>query len=237
MKFARALGLSLLLLSAVRCSSQSSGSESTSPVLSVELPSAGAKPSALPPPSATADAKSVSPDTFEFDGFKLGDNYGDKVLVREPYQKPCDDDPIDKKQQRFMVYGALPCRGRSFPEATTVAFFLAFTEDKEGRFNQPIEAFAWLGGNYFASRSSFPVRTGELAEVADKALGPVQLSFPLEEKGVSLQVRRHSERVWSLTEGGRTVGFAVGKMPNDAEREPWRALLQMYRRYTKPSKE
>jgi hypothetical protein len=236
MKFARALGLSLMLLSAVGCSSQSGSTEPTAPI-SVELPSAGAKPSALPPPTATADAKPVSPDALEFDGFKLGDNYGDKVLVREPYQKPCDDDPIDKKQQRFMVYGALPCRERTFPEATTVAFFLAFSDVKEERFQQPIEALAWLGGNYFASRSAFPVRTGELAEVADKALGPVQLSFPLEDKGVSLQVRRHSERVWSLIEGGRTIGFAVGKMPNDAEREPWRALLQMYRRYTKPSKE
>jgi hypothetical protein len=234
MKFARALGLSLMLLSAVGCSSQSSGSEPTAPVLSVELPSAVAR-SAVPAPSATAEAKPVNPDALEFDGFKLGDNYGDKVLVREPYQKPCDDDPIDKKQQRFMVYGALPCRRRTFPEATTVAFFLAYADDKD--FKQPIEALAWLGGNYFASRSNFPVRTGELAEVADKALGPVQLSFPLEGKGVSLQVRRHSERIWSLTEGGRTVGFAVGKMPNDTEREPWRALLEMYRSYTKPSKE
>ena len=62
--------------------------------------------------------------SYKFDGFKLGSSYFTEVMSRPPYENPCDDDPVDNESRRCMIYGALPCRGRSFPEHTTVIFFL-----------------------------------------------------------------------------------------------------------------
>ncbi|MBI5481764.1 MAG: hypothetical protein HY906_23110 [Deltaproteobacteria bacterium] len=108
---------------------------------------AGAAPK---PPQRAAD--------YTFDGFKLGDEYAAKVMSRVPYDQPCDDDPIDKRARRFMVYGALPCRDRTFPEKTTVMFYLRFSDQKP--LAQPIQAFAYLYGTYFDSRTSFPLKPG-----------------------------------------------------------------------------
>ncbi len=67
-------------------------------------------------------------------------------MKRAPYKSPCDNDPIDKRKRRFMVYGALPCRNRTFPQQTTVMFYLRHS--KTDRYNQPIQAFAYLHGSY-----------------------------------------------------------------------------------------
>src|SRR5262245_5268111 len=189
-------------------------------------------------PSAPADSAAGKPAArdargYTFDGFKLGDRYASKVMSRPPYHEPCDNDPIDKSARRFMVYGALPCRKRTFPEATTVAFYLAFAEGSY-RYEQPIEAFAWLGGGYFATRSNFPLRTGQPASAATEVLGAPIASFGLERNGQNVTVQRHPGEVWSIADGGVLVGFVVGPMPAAPESEQWSGLMQMYERYTKP---
>lgn len=168
--------------------------------------------------------------TYTFDGFQLGTLYGSAVMSRAPYKEPCDNDPIDKKARRFMVYGALPCRERTFPEATTVLFYLRYAEPD--RYEQPIVAFAWLGGNYFATRSNFPLRTGQPVSAAAEKLGAPQSKFQLERKGIVLSVHHHRGDVWTISDKNVLVGFVVGPMPEEAENEQWRALLQMYGRYT-----
>ena len=66
-------------------------------------------------------------------------------MKRAPYDAPCDNDPIDHNARRFMVYGALPCRDRTFPGKTTVMFYLAFSKadrrksQPSGRANQTIK--------------------------------------------------------------------------------------------------
>jgi len=199
-----------------------------------DVPQVAVTPPAAPevsekPPSDPPRARDAA--SYTFDGFKLGTLYGSEVMARPPYDQPCDNDPIDNKARRFMVYSARPCRERTFPENTTVVFYLKYAETPD-KYNQPIEAFGWLGGDYFASRSDFPARTGQPASAANEALGAPLKTFTVERKA-RLTVQRHPGDVWSLAEDGSVVGFVVGPMPEDPESEQWRGLMQMFERYTK----
>jgi hypothetical protein len=170
--------------------------------------------------------------SYTFDGFKLGDDYAKKAMARAPYNEPCDNDPIDNRIRRFMVYGAEPCRGRSFPDKTTVMFYLAFSDaDKYG---QPIQAFAYLHGSYFNKRSSFPVKPGQSLAQAQRSLGKAKTSFDISRKKYVLTVHRFAGDVHVLApkDGQKIVGFVFGQMPDDATNEQWRGLMQMYQRYT-----
>lgn len=195
--------------------------------VTVTAPSAIEQKPSSAPAAGPKDARS-----YTFDGFKLGSLYGSTVMTRAPYNAPCDNDPIDQRSRRFMVYGALPCRDRTFPQGTTVMFYLAFSQ--ENKYDQPIVAFAWLGGDYFESRSDFPVRTGVSADVANSKLGAPLGSFALDRKGQIVTVQRHRGDVHVVLDGGKVTGFVVGPMPQDPENEQWRGLMQMYVRYTKP---
>lgn len=197
-------------------------------VVSPAEPSSQASPAT---PAPTAPGPKVDARAFRFDGFQLGDAYGRSVMSRPPYDQPCDDDPIDKRARRFMVYGAKPCRERTFPEATTVMFYLRY-KDGAGELEQPIEAFGWLGGNYFGSRSDFPLRVGESAERATEVLGSPTQSFELSRKESRVLVQGHPGDIYVIVDGGRLAGFVVGPMPDDADNEQWRGLMQMYQRYT-----
>jgi hypothetical protein len=171
-------------------------------------------------------------EAMSFDGFTLGSRYGSQVMPRAPYREPCDDDPIDRRSQRFMVYGGLPCRGRAFPESTTVMFYLPYVENRGAPYDEPIVAFAWMGGSYFTTRTNFPLRTGEPALRAAEVLGSPVVTFPLRRKRSRLLVQRHPGEIYSLVDADRLVGFVVGAMPEDPKREQWRGLMQMYDRYT-----
>lgn len=204
----------------------------------LEVPQAAVTPPAQPaaapggekPPAEPPKARDAA--SYTFDGFKLGTLYGSEVMSRPPYDQPCDNDPIDNKARRFMVYGARPCRERTFPENTTVLFYIKYTDTRDD-YNQPIEAFGWLGGNYFASRSDFPVRTGQPSSAVNEALGAPLKTFSVERKKARVTVQQHPGDVWSVVEDGIAVGFVVGPMPQDPESEQWRGLMQMFERYTK----
>lgn len=218
--------------SASSASSLPSGAPSEAS-LAASTPKQATGASATPIASTSPNASPLNANGLTFDGFKLGDRYGSTVLGRDPYRNPCDDDPIDKKRRRFMVYGALPCRGRSFPEGTTVAFYLTFS-DQSDRYDQSIEAFAWLGGGYFETRSNFPARTGQSPPAVDSVLGAPVSTVRLAHNGGPLNARHHGGDVWSIAKSDAVVGFVVGSMPSDAESEQWRGLVQMYERYTAP---
>jgi hypothetical protein len=170
---------------------------------------------------------------YRFDGLKLGDRYGTAVMKRDPYQRPCDDDPVDRKSRRAMVYGGRPCRGSAFPEGTSVVFLLPFAPDpREDALNQPVLVFAFLGGSYFNRRSNFPLRPGDPAS-RTALLGPVEaiISFPGYE--TTLRAERHPGDVYALLDGDRVVGGLLGAMPAESANEQWDVILQMYERYTK----
>ncbi len=192
------------------------------PVSSIEIGAVSAVPSALASPAPAARR-------YLLDGIRLGDNYAE-AMGRTPYSEPCDNDPIDKKARRFMVYGALPCRKLVFPEQTTVLFYLAFSE--EDRYAQPIEALAWLGGDYFEKRSDFPVSIGITPEAAEARLGKATSELDLPGDGQQLKVRKHQGDVYSVTLVDKVVGYVIGPMPADPSNEQWRGLAQMYFRYT-----
>ncbi len=167
---------------------------------------------------------------YRFDDFSLGDNYATKVLSRAPYDQPCDNDPIDHRNRRFMVYGALPCRDRTFPHQTTVMFYLKYAE--EDRYSQPIEAFAYLHGSYFNDKTEFPLKPGESLKKAASVLGAELGSFEIRRKKFALTVHRFRGNIHVLCSGETIVGFVFGAMPSDPENEQWRGLMQMYQRYT-----
>ena len=205
------------------------GGEAARAVPDGEGPAApGAEPAALP-----------QAHEYRFDGLKLGDLYATAAHARPPharppYDRPCDDEAVDHKTRRAVVYGARPCRGSAFPEGTSVVFFLPYvSEHQEDWLRQPILAFGFLGGTYFHHRTSFPLRVGDPA-ARTRILGPVEatVSFPGYE--TTLRAERHPGDVYVLLDGDKVVGGLLGVMPAEPESEQWDVLLQMYERYTKP---
>ena len=166
---------------------------------------------------------------YVFDGFKLGDNYSN-VMQRSPYNQPCDDDPIDNQNRRFMVYGALPCRDNSFPNETTVMFYLKYSD--EDSYNQPIEAFGYLYGSYFNDKTNFPLKPGDDLTVAQKEFGKEINTFNISRKEHTLKVHLFEGEIYVICDQNKIVGFVLGKMPSDSINEQWRGLMQMYQRYT-----
>jgi len=167
---------------------------------------------------------------YKWDGFKLGDNFAEKVMSRAPYDKPCDNDPIDNNTRRFMVYGAEPCRDMTFPEKTTMIFYLKFSE--KDRYAQPIEAFAYLGGSYFADKTNFFISIGDKLEDARARINAIVKNFQIKRKKYVLDVIQTAGDVYVLHNGKVVIGLVIGPMPEDPENEQWRGLMQMYQRYT-----
>lgn len=168
-------------------------------------------------------------ENYTFDGFRIGDNYGE-LIKRSPYNLICDNDPIDNNARRFMCYTALPCRGNSFPKETTVMFYLKYSA--ENRYNQPIEAFAYLYGSYFNDKTNFPSKPGDKLNKAKRKFGKEINTFDISRKGVTLQVHHFSTDIYIISKQKKIIGFVLGKMPSDPMNEQWRALMQMYHRYT-----
>lgn len=103
---------------------------------------------------------------------------------------------------------------------------------RRARCSQPIEAFAWLGGNYFETRSDFPAKIGIPATEADAKLGAPSAKLTILGHGGQLEVRFHRGDVQSVVLGDRVVGDVIGPMPNEPGNEQWTGLSQMYFRYT-----
>lgn len=159
--------------------------------------------------------------SYEFDGFRLGSLYASEVKSRPLYEIPCDERPIDNESRRVVIYSARACHGRSFPGHTTVVFFLEYAEGRSGE-NQPILAFAWMGGNYFVGHSNFPLPTGEPVERATDVLGVPRRGFALPG---GLEVQEHPGSVYSIIHDDALVGFVVGAMPRDPGNEQWRGIF------------
>ena len=197
----------------------------------------GARETAVTEPSGKAALPTQTPamakakGPFKWDGFALEDTF-DTVISRAPYDNPCDDDAIDGRARRFMVYGALPCRERTFPDGTTVFFFLEHTEDRAQAYSTKIVAFGYLHGTYFNTRTTFPLPTGERLERVRAALGTVRGTFTLQRKDRSLIVEKFDGDIHVLIKDDLAFGYVFGPMPVDPENEQWRGIMQMAARYT-----
>jgi hypothetical protein len=181
---------------------------------------AGGAPSSPPPNTQPAPAAAKLPTTF--DGFALGDSFAE-VIARAPYDQPCDDDPIEDRRARAMVYGGRSCRGNAFPGGTSVVFIIDHADGDD--FARPIRAFGWMGP-YYDDKVKLPAKYGDPTSAA-AALGKPVASFDLRALHVD-QFRG----ITVLSDHGTIVGFAFGELPPDPERERWRTFDQMYRRYT-----
>ncbi|MBX3157884.1 MAG: hypothetical protein KF773_18085 [Deltaproteobacteria bacterium] len=181
----------------------------------------------MPPnttPSYTPSAPGANGMPTRWDGFTLGDRYASVVMKNAPYATPCDDDPIEKRGARAMVYGGRPCRNLTFPNDTSVVFILEYRPRED--YDAPIRAFGWLGP-YYDDKVVMPIKRGEPPARAHEVLGPPLASFDLKVL--------HAD-VWKDTavfsDRGQIVGFAFGELPPDPNLERWRVFDQMYRRYT-----
>lgn len=190
---------------------------------------AGALLLASAPP---AEARRKTARQYRFDGFRVGDNFG-KLFKRAPYNAPCDDDPVDKRSMRAMVYGALPCRKRVFPQKTTVVLLLKNGRPTGHRYALPIVALAYIHGRYFKKRSNFPIHPGDRLKKARRKLGRVLGTLVLRvRRRPSMTAHRFAGNIHILTEGTLVRGVVVGRMPRDPNNEQWRVITQMVRRYT-----
>ncbi len=181
-------------------------------------------------PGATSLAsQKIKASRITLDGFKLGDTFS-KVMRRTPYSAPCDNDAIDKRNRRFMVYGALPCRNRAFPKQTTVMFYIGYS--KTDKYNQPIQAIAYLHGSYFNDKTPFPLKPGDALSKTKTYFPKVKRTFQISRKGHALTVLEYPTFIYVLARADRIVGFVFGQMPADPQNEQWRGLMQMYDRYT-----
>jgi hypothetical protein len=109
-------------------------------------------------------------------------------------------------------------------------FYLRYSEEKA--LQQPIQAFAYLHGSYFNSRTDFPLKPGVALDRAQRVLGKAGPSFTIERKRTTLTVHPAPGDVYVVAKGTKVVGFVLGPMPADPGSEQWRGLMQMYVRYT-----
>lgn len=163
---------------------------------------------------------------YTFDGFQLGANLKQAVMSKSAFAHPCDDDPIENNKRTIVVYMGQECRGRTFPQGTTVVFYLPHAEG-DARLAQPIEAMAWMGGSYLDSRSDFPARVGQRPAQVDSALGRPTSTFRLGGRRQFVTVREHPGDVYSVVHENQVVAFVVGQMPDDHGAESWEGLLEM----------
>jgi hypothetical protein len=163
---------------------------------------------------------------YTFDGFRLGANLRTDVMSKAAYATPCDSDPIEGRKRTIVVYMGQECRGQTFPDNTTVLFYLPFAEG-DASLAQPIQAMAWMGGSYFDSRSDFPARVGQRPAQVDSALGRPTSTFRLGGRRRFVTVREHTGDVFSVVYERRVVAFVVGQMPDNHEAESWEGLLEM----------
>jgi hypothetical protein len=198
------------------------------------------------PERPTGNARAAA--DVQLDGFGIGTKLSELMERGAPYDKPCDLDRLADVKRSVVVYTGKECRGQVFPDGTTVLFMLSLAPGEEGDTEkdlaQPIEAVAWLGGDYFRGKTNLPVEVGAKKADIDVALGPPTTSFQIgtafepvtddpdpKPIGDPLLAHQHPGDIWSVTRSGLAVGFVVGKMPADAEDEQWEGVTELYFSY------
>jgi len=166
-------------------------------------------------------------EEYNFDGISLGMNFKDDILTRAPFDVFCDDDPIDEGSRLFVVYTATDCRKTRFPEDTSVLMY--FPDYPENKFDQPLEALAVIHGNYFDTRSDFPVKIN--APLEDYEIEGEPQITPMR----MIEIMRYPGDITIITMdvSGRKLigGYVIGKMPENLEMESWRSILKVYRSF------
>ena len=136
----------------------------------------------------------------------------------------------------LVVYTATDCRMTQFPEDTSVLMY--FPDYPEDKFDQPLEALAVIHGNYFDTRSDFPLKVNaplEDYEIAGEAnVSTMQVKARKKQKNMVEMIRYPGDiSIIAMDAGGRKRigGFVVGRMPKSLETESWRSILKVYRSF------
>jgi len=188
----------------------------------VEAPTTHEPPS---PPSV------VKPEAWTLDGLAIGKPAA--LLANGPFAKPCDNDPTDENTRIHFYAGGRPCRDVQFPENTSVVVFTDPYEKGNERAGT-IAAMAWLGGGYFESRGNFPLKLSDSNERVTQVLGPIEATVAIGGNRESLSAHKHRAGAWTITDGPKLVGFAIGAMPAGYTRGgSWNVVQQLYFKYTR----
>ena len=153
------------------------------------------------------EANLLQASVFSFDGLRLGDDYA-KVKRQPGWAEPCDIDKREDGKVAAVVYPAAACKS-TFSHGTSVMLYADAAPEGAG----PLRVIAWLGGDYFSARSTFPVHVGASEDEATELLGHPALSFELESDVGRLTVHKHPHGLYSLIDRGVAVGFVAGENP------------------------
>ena len=168
------------------------------------------------------EANLLQASVFSFDGLRLGDDYA-KVKRQPGWAEPCDIDKREDGKVAAVVYPAAACKS-TFSHGTSVMLYADAAPEGAG----PLRVIAWLGGDYFSARSTFPVHVGASEDEATELLGHPALSFELESDVGRLTVHKHPHGLYSLIDRGVAVGFVAGEIPGESASGRWGDLAKLY---------
>lgn len=236
------LGLAGLLgIGTVGCGSASSATNkgdgvvaasSPSSISTIAVPSAASAASAPRPvdsPASPSAARFLGAD-FKLEGLVLGARIAEFENVY--YETVCDTDPLDDKTHAVWFHAAKPCReAKALPGNTVMAIFTTFTSEKNPY--DKVLAIAWFG-DFPNTGGNFPLKIGIRLAEGEKTLGPAKKLFDIKagrQDLTSFTVHLHAGGTYSFTRGDTIVGYAVGAMGSDPEKEEWRGMFDNVSRY------
>ena len=187
-----------------------------------------------------APGTKVSAGLVNVDGYKLGES-ALALHSRRRYAAPCDADQLPKHKLIVFAYGAQPCRGRQFEDGTSVIIFTDLdTKDPK---NQSIRTVAWLGGQYFHTRTNFPLKIGHRVrgkkgrkQMADRLKQSIVRTMQLKRQP-RLTVTTLSGAIHLIDDGRHLIGVVLGPMPQTTKNDLWSGVLQVWEKYTQVRKQ
>ncbi len=192
--------------------------------MDVTLPSTDAAQESAAKTAAPARHPHWEPSTFDLDGLRLGASISD--FGSRHRASICDDDPIENGRRHVWFFAACN-HAQPLPGGTVLAALAAPVEEGTSPAGE-VTAIAWFGGNWPTSTGTFPVELGATRAATERALGAGQRLFDF--KGVLVDgehivVYRHGERLYSVLRDDAAIGFVIGRMSADRNKEEWRGLV------------
>ncbi len=183
-----------------------------------ELLAARARAALCRAPSAAV----VTALSFAFDGARVGESVASFMRRQGLGASLCDSDPIQGGKRRIWFFA--PCKkGARLPKD---AMLMLFSSPPSQPDQANVDAVAWAFGDLPAIE--FPVRVGSSQADVEGALGPGSQLFDFDgivDGGGEIRVFAHGPEVYSIIRVGASMGFVVGKMGRERQREEWRGLI------------
>ncbi len=182
----------------------------------VEVPAAQAEDAAEPVVEVPAPASPLS-----YAGARLGDTVAEFFVRAGLEGHLCDTDPIQDRARRIWFFA--PCRNaKALPDGVVVVLF-STPERRPDR--AKVDAVMWAFAD--VERLEFPARVGMTPAELDAALGAGTRLFEFDDvlKEPSVVAVSYPGERYAVLQHGRALGFVVGRMGRDRDREEWRGMI------------